>query len=574
MASFVAAAVAPLSSRWTRKRRTPSSHHFDPERGDALGPIQTQIGPSSGSSRMSDAENFSTSPVATFGHGLQRHTSDVSERQLSRVSEETAEFDNEMGEGFENEGRDVEENDSDLEEELEEQGLYAGTIAFNFYSAKVLKRKFSGSYRRLLALYALTPVTFVILFIILALVPEVIRSFEDKETPVGDYPYAHYIPFPIPEVLVAGGTWSLCYLLNDLVLDLSFWLCNITYRLLFFSTHSTQSIPPPISAIPSILLSRAVYAAITVLLRLLTIPILLIPQFSSHIKPTWHDFAFRRVWWIGLGWAAFEAIAGIKQGYEGIALYKDVLVDVSMLKKKWAITDSSGDATPKVYGATRNASSSLPREASTTGMHDQEHGFIDGSSSNLQARGRLPRTPSEDNDDERQPLLGRGRTVSVSVDSVLLGLSAEALHESVETEVEKELDQLVAMRARDDLERVYGIPFVYIPVFISCLQRVNSLLLSIGFILVLSSTYILSVRPLVTPAQVNQSTPPPVGSLNSVPNYLAISLPLGIVLQFSLYLLHTQLILPRIGVHTVVYIGLLVSLGLFIAGLALWDAVA
>jgi hypothetical protein len=31
-----------------------------------------------------------------------------------------------------------------------------------------------------------------------------------------------------------------------------------------------------------------------------------------------------------LGWAAAEAVAGVKQGYESIALYEDVLVNVVM----------------------------------------------------------------------------------------------------------------------------------------------------------------------------------------------------------------------------------------------------
>ncbi|KAK7045420.1 hypothetical protein VNI00_007673 [Paramarasmius palmivorus] len=552
MAAFVAAAVAPLSYNWRRKRSRNSSG-FDPERDitSTLSHIQTQLSSSSSlqsaPNRVTDAENLSISPVAAFGHGLQRYTSDVSERQLSRVPEETGESD---GNGSE---LDIEDVERDLEEELEEQGFYA------------------GSYKRLVALYTLAPITFVVVFVVLALVPDLIYSLEDEASPIGDYPYAHYIPFPIPEILVAGGIWSLAYLLNDLVFDLSCWLCNITHKLSFFCTHPSQVIPSPPSAAPAILLSRTIYAAITILLRLSLVPILLIPQYSVHSRPTWHDLAFRRVWWMSLGWAAFEAIAGIKQGYEGITLYKDVLVDVSMLRKKWtfpdhpAVDDAIRDGGPgtKMYGATGNASESLPRGTSSSGTEERD--VNEGPSSH--DRGRLPRMPSVDAADERQPLLGLG-----SVDSLNPGLNG--FHESVEIEVEKDLDQLVAMRARDDLERVYGIPFIHIPVFISCLQRVNSLLLSVGFSLVLSSTYMLSIRPPHTPARILEITSRPVESVNSAPNYLAISIPLGILLQLFLYLLHTQLVLPRIGVHSVVYIGLLVSLGLFFAGLALWDALA
>ena len=41
-----------------------------------------------------------------------------------------------------------------------------------------------------------------------------------------------------------------------------------------------------------------------------------------------------------------------------------------------------------------------------------------------------------------------------------------------------------------------------------------------------------------------------------------------------LAMMHTPLILPRIGIHTFVYVELLVSLGVFFGGLAVWDALS
>lgn len=47
-----------------------------------------------------------------------------------------------------------------------------------------------------------------------------------------------------------------------------------------------------------------------------------------------------------------------------------------------------------------------------------------------------------------------------------------------------------------------------------------------------------------------------------------------LTLQFLLSILHTPLLLPKIGVHTVVYVGSIVSLGAFFAGLASWDVLS
>ena len=56
--------------------------------------------------------------------------------------------------------------------------------------------------------------------------------------------------------------------------------------------------------------------------------------------------------------------------------------------------------------------------------------------------------------------------------------------------------------------------------------------------------------------------------------YLAItSLPI-LIIYALLAMMHTPLILPRIGIHTFVYVELLVSLGVFFGGLAVWDVLS
>ena len=52
---------------------------------------------------------------------------------------------------------------------------------------------------------------------------------------------------------------------------------------------------------------------------------------------------------------------------------------------------------------------------------------------------------------------------------------------------------------------------------------------------------------------------------------LLITLPTVALVQFGLAVLHTPLVLPVLGVPTVVYACSLVSLGSFFAGLGVWE---
>jgi hypothetical protein len=56
--------------------------------------------------------------------------------------------------------------------------------------------------------------------------------------------------------------------------------------------------------------------------------------------------------------------------------------------------------------------------------------------------------------------------------------------------------------------------------------------------------------------------------------YLAITALSILIIYTLLAITHTPLILPRIGIHTFVYVELLVSLVVFFGGLAAWDALS
>ena len=86
--------------------------------------------------------------------------------------------------------------------------------------------------------------------------------------------------------------------------------------------------------------------------------------------------------------------------------------------------------------------------------------------------------------------------------------------------------------------------------------------MSLGVCLLLSHAYICSTAAVSSSFQVFQdgtNTP------------LLITLPTVALVQFGLAVLHTPLVVPVLGVPTVVYTCSLVSLGSFFAGLGVWE---
>jgi hypothetical protein len=268
-----------------------------------------------------------------------------------------------------------------------------------------------------LFLYTVVPVTTLLSFICLALVPTLVFP---TQTHSSLFPYPPYLPFPVLEALTATALWSLSYLLRDFL-----------YATTLFIVSPLSS-----SAIISTILSATLQTTSNLLLRQIAIPILLIPYYSIKHHPTWKDDAFKRVWWVALGWAAAEAVVGVKQGYESIALYKDVLVSV---------VDMSTLNTQRERLAAPQRQNHDEREDDSLSI---------GSNHNIITEEDFPPPIS----DEHQPLL---RTMTKLDDRL-----------QAENDVERDLDQLIALKNREELEEVYGIP-VIVTVFFICLLHCN-----------------------------------------------------------------------------------------------------
>lgn len=379
---------------------------------------------------------------------------------------------------------DNDQTDDDVEWELQNNGLYI------------------GSYSRILLLNSFVPIFAIVVFTVLALLPDLAWPIVDSSS---SYPSS--FPFPLPEILISTSFFSLAHLLRVPLFSLA--------SLLLSPEHAC-------------LASTFIHVLITNGLRLAALAILQVRHTMDYPVPTCQDPAFRTVWWLSLNFA--EVLAAIVQGYEQLALYRDVMV---------------------------------PEGRESEFLERLKSGSLDEPEPTLEN----PYSPQQEHETFEDELEG-GET------------------RSVESRIDRGLEKLLVIKMRDELEDVYGVPVINIPVFVSCLQRFNSIFLSIGLTLLLSAAYLRSPLSLPLSDVSDQLSSLPVTdqfksllhshmqSYDSSHIPFIVTTPLVLLLHASLAALHTPTLLPRVGVHTAAYVGVLVGIMTFFAGLAVWGALS
>jgi len=155
-----------------------------------------------------------------------------------------------------------------------------------------------GSYTRLRALYILVPLTVVLTFVIVALLPEWMWP-----TIASPSHYPPSLPSPIPELILCSAMFSLAHLL----------------RVPFYSA-SSHLLRPDIAC----LLSTFLGVLVVNFFRLMSLVILEVRHNMEYPTPTWQDPSFHTVWWLSLNVA--EVVAALAQDFQNISLYRDVMV--------------------------------------------------------------------------------------------------------------------------------------------------------------------------------------------------------------------------------------------------------
>ncbi|KAH9853002.1 hypothetical protein C2E23DRAFT_824408 [Lenzites betulinus] len=368
---------------------------------------------------------------------------------------------------------------------------------------------YSGSYKQKVAVYGLVPLTCIITFLFLA---NLVRWIWPPHYPAPPT-LPRSFPSPLPEIMLSAAFFSLTHALREPLYALSATLLPPIWDTLAFN---------------------ALYVLLSQVLRLAALALLRVRHEMLFPLPTWRDPAFTTAWWLALGWAAADAATSVVQGYRQLALYESVMVPVERVR---AILDASKGLVTGTGGASERSASG----------GESAHG----------SREYMPLSPRS----ERETVgTATPRASGVRRREIV------SVEEAVRLAVDQDVEQLMHLQEREELEEVYGLPLIHIPVFVPCLQRIDSFLFSLGFTLVLAWAYLRS--PLSFPA--GGDPLPPIYSNHA----LAIAFPVVVLAHWLLSLLHSPLVLPRIGVHTTAYVGLLVGLGGFFTGLGLWGALS
>lgn len=97
------------------------------------------------------------------------------------------------------------------------------------------------------------------------------------------------------------------------------------------------------------------------------------------------------------------------------------------------------------------------------------------------------------------------------------------------------------------------------------MQRIDSIILSLGTTLLVAWAYLRSPISLLSSDAENSTHTPQNNTA------FWVTFPLVCLIHMGVVVLFTPPVLTRIGVHTAAYSSLLVALGLFFGGLSVWD---
>jgi hypothetical protein len=295
-----------------------------------------------------------------------------------------------------------EEVDEDyLENALEADGLYLGSCREQ--APTTAHKSVTGSYHRLVQIYTIVPIASLLVWLLAAFIPRLILT-----TPPSTTPHALCFPSPLPEFLLSISLFALSHLLNPSL----FILAGVILP------HPTaQSV-----------LGTGLHVFLRNALRTAAFPTLGLTLPGG--VATFRAPAFWHAWWLALGWSLAEVAAGVAQGYEMLTLYRDALVPEGRARELVISAVTSPAWEPK---HNRNESSSPPRAADERLRESLSRGEDGGTSMDIAG----------------SPV--RGRRLESSFTSIQIGNDAET-----QLEVDRDFDELVAVKAREELEDLYG----------------------------------------------------------------------------------------------------------------------
>jgi hypothetical protein len=158
--------------------------------------------------------------------------------------------------------------------------------------------------------------------------------------------------------------------------------------------------------------------------------------------PTWLDNSFQREIWIAIGWSVAEVGVSVAQGYEMIGIYKGVMVPAGRETEfltGWKVMCAGGSGSGSLPGPSE---SPVPLERS---------GYFEELED---VQRHMPHRV----DNTELNIVEEDAEVAIGLRRRYLGRSTSAA--AIRLQLEQDLDQLLALKAREEVEEVYGIPAI------------------------------------------------------------------------------------------------------------------
>ena len=243
------------------------------------------------------------------------------------------------------------------------------------------------------------PLTSLLVWLLTAFIPPLIWPTVAPTTP-----HVPYFPTPLSELLLSVSLFALSHSLNPYLFALAGAL-----------------FPHPLSAS---IIGTTLHVLLRNALRVAAFPLLQLAVPDGAAMSSAH--AFRHLWWFALGWSFAEVAVGIVQGYETLALYRDVIVPEGRAREVAAAALLTGARVPKNGGATSPS-------------------------------------PTRARDERLWESMSRGEggaAVSEVIGSPVRQFPTTTNGMDIQLEVDKDFDELVAIKAREELEELYGFPAI------------------------------------------------------------------------------------------------------------------
>lgn len=257
-----------------------------------------------------------------------------------------------------------------------------------------------------------------------AFLPCLLWPANSSPSPSPSSPYPSYLPSPIPEIVLSSSLFCLAYVLRVPLYTLSAIVLR-PERAFFLCTFASAIVLASMRLFALVVVRARSGMMMEYDMRSTPTPTLGPTTWLGPTTTTWQDPVFRTVWWLSLNVA--EVVGALVQDYQHLGLYREVMVPpgrerefLERVKQGTDVVESNGRVRDERVGHVELVDVDVDVDVEVEDPLATQH---------------------------RQRYQHRRHQGHRAV-------------EALSTQIDDDFDRLVAVKAREELEDVYGVPFI------------------------------------------------------------------------------------------------------------------